>query len=275
MYAYLMILMLFCIGVVITLVSIPHIDKLLDRGGLIRQNYRGNLIPVGMGIVFIPALLINSTILLFSNVKPERITNILVLSFGIITMCLVGLMDDTLGNRNDTGLKGHFVKLFKGDLTTGAFKALVGGFVGLFVSVTLSKNPLDIIVGTLVIALATNFMNLLDLRPGRAIKVYLFIVIICLIFCSKFERELMMLILPAVVAYFYYDLKAMAMMGDAGSNILGVSMGIFIVLAFDIKVKIAVLILLIAIHVLTEFYSLTKIIEKNSILNKIDKFGRE
>ena len=159
-------------------------------------------------------------------------------------------------------------------MTTGAFKALVGGIVGLLISVTISKDIPSIILGTLVIALSTNFMNLLDLRPGRAIKVYLLAIILCLFFCSVFERELMMLIVPAVIAYFYYDIKAMAMMGDAGSNVLGISLGIFIVISFNMYVQIFVLILLILVHIVAEKYSITKIIRNNKVLNYIDEFGR-
>lgn len=164
--------------------------------------------------------------------------------------------------------------MLKGKLTTGGFKALLGGLVGLLITVSISKSISYILVGTLVIALSTNFMNLLDLRPGRAIKVYILISIIIFIFSSVFEKEVMMLILPAVVAYFYYDLKAMAMMGDAGSNVLGISIGVFIVTSFDLKVQIFYLAILVAIHIIGEKFSITKLIENNHILNYIDKLGR-
>ncbi|MDY4128442.1 glycosyl transferase [Peptostreptococcus porci] len=274
MYDYLMLLILFSLGISVTLISIQFIRQMLDNCGLVRQNYRGKMIPVGMGIVFIPPLLLNTIVLLFSNVAPERLIKILVVALGIISMSFVGIIDDAIGNRDVTGMKGHFSNLFKGELTTGAFKALIGGIVGLLISVTISKDISSIILGMLVIALSTNFMNLLDLRPGRAIKVYLFAIILCLFFCSVFERELMMLIVPAVIAYFYYDIKAMAMMGDAGSNVLGISLGIFIVISFNMYVQIFVLILLILVHLVAEKYSITKIIRNNKILNYIDEFGR-
>lgn len=274
MYTYLMLLMLFCIGIAVTLICIPMLNRMLDECGMIRQNFRGDLIPVGMGIVFIPAMVVNSVILLFSNVDSERMLSIYILLFGIMAMSFAGIIDDSIGNRNVTGIKGHFKSLFKGKLTTGGLKAMLGGLVGLLISVTISKSLSGIIVGTLVIALSTNFINLLDLRPGRAIKVYLFLIILSMPFCSNFNREIMMIILPSVIAYFYYDLKALAMMGDAGSNVLGVSLGIFVVLSFNIKVQIVWLILLILIHILTEIFSLTKIIANNKVLNYIDKLGR-
>lgn len=274
MYTYFMTIMLFCIGIAITLLSIPMISKMLENSGMIRENYRGDMIPVGLGLVFIPTLVINSVILIYSNIVPEKIIMIYMLLFASIAMSFVGIIDDSLGNRGVTGLIGHFKALFKGSLTTGAFKALLGGFVGLTLAVTLSKSIPNIIVATLVVALSTNMMNLFDLRPGRAIKAYVILAIIIFLASAKFNREVMMLIVPAVLAYFYFDLRALTMMGDAGSNVLGVSIGVFIVSSFDLPVQLVSLVLLVAIHVLTEKFSLTKIIENNKFLNYVDKLGR-
>lgn len=274
MYTYFMTIMLFCIGIAITLLSIPMISKMLENSGMIRENYRGDMIPVGLGLVFIPSLVINSIILIYSNIVPEKIIMIYMLLFASIAMSFVGIIDDSLGNRGVTGLIGHFKALFKGSLTTGAFKALLGGFVGLTLAVTLSKSIPNIIVATLVVALSTNMMNLFDLRPGRAIKAYVILAIIIFLASAKFNREVMMLIVPAVLAYFYFDLRALTMMGDTGSNVLGVSIGVFIVSSFDLPVQLVSLVLLVAIHVLTEKFSLTKIIENNKFLNYVDKLGR-
>ena len=274
MYTYFMTIMLFCIGIAITLLSIPMISKMLENSGMIRENYRGDMIPVGLGLVFIPTLVINSIILIYSNIVPEKIIMIYMLLFASIAMSFVGIIDDSLGNRGVTGLIGHFKALFKGSPTTGAFKALLGGFVGLTLAVTLSKSIPNIIVATLVVALSTNMMNLFDLRPGRAIKAYVILAIIIFLASAKFNREVMMLIVPAVLAYFYFDLRALTMMGDAGSNVLGVSIGVFIVSSFDLPVQLVSLVLLVAIHVLTEKFSLTKIIENNKFLDYVDKLGR-
>ena len=274
MYTYFMTIMLFCIGIAITLLSIPMISKMLENSGMIRENYRGDMIPVGLGLVFIPTLVINSIILIYSNIVPEKIIMIYMLLFASIAMSFVGIIDDSLGNRGVTGLIGHFKALFKGSLTTGAFKALLGGFVGLTLAVTLSKSIPNIIVATLVVALSTNMMNLFDLRPGRAIKAYVILAIIIFLASAKFNREVMMLIVPAVLAYFYFDLRALTMMGDAGSNVLGVSIGVFIVSSLDLPDQLVSLLLIVAIHELTEKFSLTKIIENNKFLNYVDKLGR-
>ena len=63
-------------------------------------------------------------------------------------------------------------------------------------------------------------------------------------------------------------------MGDTGSNVLGISIGILMVMGYTFKVRVSWLVFLVLIHILTEKFSLTKIIEKNKVLNFIDKLGR-
>jgi len=65
----------------------------------------------------------------------------------------------------------------------------------------------------------------------------------------------------------------MTMLGDVGSNILGIALGIaFVTNSFSTRV--IVLVLLIIFHIFTEKYSLTKIIENNKFLKYFDQIGR-
>ena len=274
MYKYLILFALLCIGTAIDLISIPLVRTMLISSGLIRENYRGEKIPVSMGICFVPTILVNAIVLLYCNVNLEKKVDIFIFLFAVVSMSFVGVIDDILGNRKVTGLKGHFKALLRGRLTTGGFKAILGGIVGLVVSTSISDNIIGIIIGTLVVALSANFMNLFDLRPGRAIKVFFVIAIVIFIFTNINQKEIMALMLPAVWTYFYFDLKAKTMMGDSGSNLLGISIGVFIVEFYDIKIQICWLIFMIAIHLFAEKYSITKLIEKNKVLSFLDLLGR-
>ena len=278
---------LFALGFLGTYFMIPLFKSMLVNGNVIRPNYKNEMIPVGMGIVFLPMIIINSIILGFvtlnniwfvsSSNYNLNIVWLLCLAlyiFSIMAMFFAGALDDLIGNRNVSGLKGHFKSLFKGELTTGGFKALFGGFVGLVVSVCISSSIVDIIVNTLIIALSTNLMNLFDLRPGRAIKAYLLIMIPIYITLTGYTKVFPLLILPNVLAYFNTDLKARGMMGDTGSNVLGISIGVLMALGYGIKVRLAWLVFLILMHLITEKFSLTKIIEKNRVLKFIDNLGR-
>ena len=274
MYSYIFKSIIFILGLVGTYLMIPLFKNLLVESNCIRPNYKGEMIPVSMGIVFLPMIIINGIILAFFTVDFISLSCLFIFIFGMMAMFFAGIIDDTIGNRDVSGLKGHFKSLFKGTLTTGGFKALFGGFVGLIISVSISKDIIDIVVNTLVIALSTNLMNLFDLRPGRAIKVYLVIMITIFFTLSGYIQILPLLILPNVLAYFNFDLKAKAMMGDTGSNVLGISIGILMVLGYTLKVRIVWLVFLVLIHLLTEKFSLTKIIDTNTVLNFIDRLGR-
>ncbi|MFQ9286854.1 MAG: glycosyl transferase [Intestinibacter bartlettii] len=278
---------LFALGFLGTYFMIPLFKSMLVNGNVIRPNYKNEMIPVGMGIVFLPMIIINSIILGFvtlnniwfvsSSNYNLNIVWLLCLAlyiFSMMAMFFAGALDDLIGNRNVSGLKGHFKSLLKGELTTGGFKALFGGFVGLVVSVCISSSIVDIIVNTLIIALSTNLMNLFDLRPGRAIKAYLVIMIPIYITLTGYTKVFPLLILPNVLAYFNTDLKARGMMGDTGSNVLGISIGVLMALGYGIKVRLAWLVFLILMHLITEKFSLTKIIEKNRVLKFIDNLGR-
>lgn len=278
---------LFALGFLGTYFMIPLFKSMLVNGNVIRPNYKNEMIPVGMGIVFLPMIIINSIILGFvtlnniwfvsSSNYNLNIVWLLCLAlyiFSIMAMFFAGALDDLIGNRNVSGLKGHFKSLFKGELTTGGFKALFGGFVGLVVSVCISSSIVDIIVNTLIIALSTNLMNLFDLRPGRAIKAYLVIMIPIYITLTGYTKVFPLLILPNVLAYFNTDLKARGMMGDTGSNVLGISIGVLMAFGYGIKVRVAWLVFLVLMHLITEKFSLTKIIEKNRVLKFIDNLGR-
>ena len=267
-------IVLFLLGIIGTYIMIPYFRSLLIDSKVVRPNYKKDMIPVSMGILFLPILVINGIILGYFTKDNSNLVYLYLYLFGSLSMSFVGILDDLIGNRDVSGLKGHFKSLFNGKLTTGGFKALFGGFVGLCISVGVSKDIVDIIINTLIIALSTNLMNLLDLRPGRAIKGYLFITVILFFTTLIYPKLLILLLLPSVLAYFNSDLKAKSMMGDAGSNVLGISIGIIVVLSYSFNIRISWLVFLIVIHLITEKYSLTKIIENNKFLNYIDKLGR-
>lgn len=245
---------------------------MLKENGAVRPNYRGDLIPVAAGITFPLTVMLGYTLLvLLKAAEPELLLIYLVAVFG---MSFTGFIDDMLGQRDTLGFKGHFTRLLiKGELTTGGLKALAGGFLALFVSLLCSGSLVELLLNTLLIALFTNSMNLFDLRPGRCIKVFLIIMMPVLIFTRSTILPLVPL-LGAVLAYFRYDLKAQAMMGDAGSNVLGVGLGLAVALGLQTVPRLVILVLLVVLHLYAERYSITHTIEKYRILNAIDRIGR-
>jgi UDP-GlcNAc:undecaprenyl-phosphate GlcNAc-1-phosphate transferase len=270
-------IMALLLGAVAEGVILYLLINMLQESGAVRKNYLGQTIPVSGGISFAISVLLVFLVYLLTSRYDSSFSTYLV---GIITISFLGFVDDMLGQRDTLGFKGHFGSLFRGKLTTGGFKALGGGLLAFFLALLLTdENSLfysvDIIINTLIIALFANMLNLLDLRPGRSIKAYLFfLVLIVLMASGRVNWLLIVPLLGAVLVFLPYDLKAMVMMGDAGSNVLGLTLGYYSAIYLSLPFRIGVLLFLIAMHIYTEKYSLTRTIESVPWLRAIDQLGR-
>jgi len=75
-------------------------------------------------------------------------------------------------------------------------------------------------------------------------------------------------------AYAPYDLRGKAMLGDTGSNLIGAGLGMVTAWVLPFSVQLLVVAILILLHLLTEKYSLTEVVEKNRFLRFLDRLGR-
>lgn len=259
------------LAIVFELLILRFILSLLRNTGVVRQNYRGVYIPVAVGITFPMTVLLTQTVLqLAGRTMGEQFT---VYLLGITFISLLGLLDDLLGSRDALGFRGHFSRLLRGELTTGGLKALGGGFVALYMAVQFSPSWRDLLVNVLLLALFTNLINLLDLRPGRAVKGFLLIFLV-IPTVARVQFQIYVPLVAAMLAYFPFDLKAKVMMGDAGSNVLGLTLGTMCVLGMDLPFRLGTLAFLILVHLFTEKYSLTEIIDRFAVLRYLDNLGR-
>lgn len=106
-------LILALVGFVGTLLIIPMFKKMLIEGEIVRPNYKQDMIPVSMGIVFVPMLVISAMVLAYIDRDPEHMKYLFMFLFATLSMSFAGIMDDIIGNRNVSGLKGHFKSLLK------------------------------------------------------------------------------------------------------------------------------------------------------------------
>lgn len=261
------------LGCLLALALLPFFLSLLQESGSTCPNYRGDIIPVGMGLVFVFIYLFLA-FLLFRWHSSLRVALFLL---GVVFFAFLGLVDDLLGSRSSRGLKGHFGALLRGRLTTGALKALGGGVAALLVSVvTLAgKPPWEIITAAFLIALAANTINLVDLRPGRAIKVsLLWFLILLAAFRGDGAISLLTPLMGGLCACAPRDLRGRAMLGDTGSNLIGASLGMVTAWMLPFSGQLVVVAVLILLHLLAEKYSFTEIIERNRFLRFLDHLGR-
>ncbi|MGB9803307.1 hypothetical protein [Desulfofundulus sp.] len=261
-------------GALLTRLFLPGLVGMIVEAGFVRPNFRGEVIPLGAGLVF--SLADVGCIMLLYLFLPVQL-QIFALAFclAMAAFTCLGLVDDVWGSRATSGLKGHFKNLWQGRLTTGALKALAGGALSFFLSALV--GPLVWIpVNTLTLALSVNAINLLDLRPGRAGK--------CFLLCSfvflaagwgQWPLVFLAVVTGSVLAYLPADLKARAMMGDTGSNALGAALGLTAIWVLPEWVKLTYLGLLIALHVVAEKYSLTSLIARNPLLDRLDRWGSD
>lgn len=201
-------------------------------------------------------------------------TNLFILVLGI---GLLGLIDDFFGETGVGGFRGHLGALLKGHLTTGALKAIGGGLLALLVSARLQSSVqwAPLIINALIIALTINTFNLLDLRPGRALKVFFPLFLFSLVFSLGHPFWFFSIIfLAAALVVFPSDLAGQTMLGDVGSNVLGAVIGLALVLLLGFTAKLVTLFVLVALNLVTEQRSLSELIESVPLLRWLDELGR-
>ena len=250
------------------------------QAGFVRPNFRGQPIPVGMGAalwlgLFITAggLLLLSEMLPFPWLMVQDLVVLLVVARVFLVMCL---LVDAIVFRSATGLRGHIRKfLVNREVTTGLLKAVVGVLIGIIGAWLMGADGWKLPLGGMMIALSANSVNLLDLRPGRACKgVLLSLGLVAVLSLRGLESPAFWLLLGVTLSYLPHDLQARAMMGDAGSNLLGGGVGLLIVMTCSITVTALWLGILVLFHLYAEKYSLSEAIEKNRLLRWLDVLGR-
>lgn len=267
-------------GYLLTVWTIGPLKKAFVSAGLVRTNYQGQSIPVSMGSSLWFGILFASTLFLILSqpmeLDKQMQTDIIALLVVSTCFLLVGLLDDIVGNREATGLRGHLRKfIVEREITTGMIKLVTGLISGLLGAFLLGEQGYRLLLGGLLIALSANSINLLDLRPGRACKgVLLFLAVLAVCSVRGFDSPVFWLLLAVTIAYFPEDLKARTMMGDAGSNLLGGGLGVLIVSTCTWQTILAWLGAFLLFHLYAEKYSLTQAIEKNKLLRWFDVLGR-
>jgi UDP-N-acetylmuramyl pentapeptide phosphotransferase/UDP-N-acetylglucosamine-1-phosphate transferase len=296
----------FLLALLSAVVLAPAVLRTLAMGSHTRLNYRERPLPFPFGVLIVAAALIALIPLVLlarlasSEVFHPELLPIALYALGVATL---GLIDDTLGEaraglsvasgaidqsaRPDgdsleeparpapRGWRGHARAALRGELSTGTLKA--AGSLGLALFAMsfegLSKPRWLLAVGVLV--LATNVFNLLDLRPGRAIKAFVLLGA-GLTLGSLDARPLWSLGLfaaPALVAGLY-DLRERAMLGDTGANLLGALAGLWLVLTLSGTGQLIALALLVAITLYGELRSISGFVERTPGLRALDSFGR-
>ncbi|RBP61881.1 hypothetical protein DFO66_11814 [Brevibacterium sanguinis] len=199
----------------------------------------------------------------------------------------LGGVDDFLESGSSKGLRGHLGALARGEITTGALKVIGIPVASVAAAAILGSGQdprdarfpaltaaVDTVVAGGVIAGTANLFNLLDLRPGRALKAGFLTL-------ALMEHDHGTSWVPAAgiagssAGAWTEDLAGETMLGDTGANALGAALGTMLAAGSGPRHRAAILAVLVALTLLSEKVSFTSVIEATPGLRELDAFGRE
>jgi UDP-N-acetylmuramyl pentapeptide phosphotransferase/UDP-N-acetylglucosamine-1-phosphate transferase len=191
----------------------------------------------------------------------------------------VGLYDDVVGQRPEQkaakGFKGHLAALRDRRVTSGLVK-IAGIGISALVAASLvgrarrSDRPVtDLVIDTGLIAGSANLVNLLDLRPGRALKAGIAV-------SGSLGAGDGLLTGPsaAAAALLRDDLDERVMLGDAGANSFGALIGLAAASRHGRAARLAMLAGIVGLTLASEKVSFTQVIESTPVLRDLDGWGR-
>lgn len=187
-----------------------------------------------------------------------------------------GALDDLAGDGSSKGLRGHLGAAARGEVTTGAVKVVGLAVTGVIAAALAdaeapNRSALDTLVGGAVVAGAANLANLLDLRPGRALKAT---VLASLPLLSGAGGPHAAAAAGAALGVLRPDLAGRAMLGDTGANAAGALVGTALVERTGRGGRLAALAVLTALTLASERVSFTRVIETTPGLRDLDAWGR-
>ena len=198
-----------------------------------------------------------------------------------------GALDDLAGDGSSKGLRGHLAAAGRGELTTGVIKIVGLGACGLLTARMVDRSAgrtgvTATLAGGAVIAGSANIANLLDLRPGRALKVVLLVAAPIVAgggtspspSATAASRATAAAAAGAAMAAMPDDLAGRSMLGDTGANSAGALLGTALVARAGPGGRLVALAVVTALTLASEKVSFTKVIESTPGLRELDALGR-
>ena len=209
---------------------------------------------------------------------------------------LAGYIDDVDQGAHDggkvaKGLKGHLGALAHGQVTTGVIKIAGIGASALAASAlvgskatSVSGKAADLALNTVLIAGTANLANLLDLRPGRALKATVLVATPLSYFScaaaktpaspASAQRLLASGLNAAAITALVEDLQETTMLGDTGANAAGALLGTSLAANDSWKLRLETTLGVVGLILASEKVSFSKVIAANPALNWLDQLWR-
>ena len=288
-----------------------------------RTNFHGVTVSLRGGVAMAGASVASAAVASALSDQPRAALGGVVASLG---GGLAGYIDDVDQGAHDggkvaKGLKGHLGALAHGQVTTGVIKIAGIGASALAASAlvgskatSVSGKAADLALNTVLIAGAANLANLLDLRPGRALKATVLVAAPLSYFScadaktpasgasvtsatasvtsgasgapsatpaapasasgASAQRLLASGLNAAAITALVEDLQETTMLGDTGANAAGALLGTSLAANDSWKLRLGTTLGVVGLILASEKVSFSKVIAANPALNWLDQLWR-
>ena len=275
-----------------------------------RTNFHGVTVSLRGGVAMAGASVASAAVASALSDQPRAALGGVVASLG---GGLAGYIDDVDQGAHDggkvaKGLKGHLGALAHGQVTTGVIKIAGIGASALAASAlvgskatSVSGKAADLALNTVLIAGTANLANLLDLRPGRALKATVLVATPLSYFScaaaktpasgasgaasatpaapasaspASAQRLLASGLNAAAITALVEDLQETIMLGDTGANAAGALLGTSLAANDSWKLRLGTALGVVGLILASEKVSFSKVIAANPALNWLDQLWR-
>jgi hypothetical protein len=241
---------------------------------LTRENHAGRRVPAVLGLAFVGGLLLAApATLAFSG---RRFGPVEAVTIGAVALVAgAGLLDDLLGGGAERGFRGHLGGLIRGRPTTGVLKLVVGIGSGLWLALVIGGGPARVTATTVLVAASANLWNALDVRPGRSAKWGIVALVPALPAAGDAGMGLVAgAALGAALGVLPFDLAERGMLGDAGSNPLGLVAGAGLAVILPTPWLAVAAATALLLQVAAETVTISRVVEAVPPLRWFDRLGR-
>lgn len=281
-----------------------------------RTNFHGVTVSLRGGVAMAGASVASAAVASALSDQPRAALGGVVASLG---GGLAGYIDDVDQGAHDggkvaKGLKGHLGALAHGQVTTGVIKIAGIGASALAASAlvgskatSVGAKAADLVLNTVLIAGTANLANLLDLRPGRALKATVLVAApLSYLSCAaaktpasgasdapsvkpvspasaasaqrfsgaSAQRLLASGLNAAAITALVEDLQETTMLGDTGANAAGALLGTALAANDSWKLRLGTALSVVGLILASEKVSFSKVIAANPALNWLDQLWR-
>jgi hypothetical protein len=240
-------------------------------GRLVVENYRGVRVTRSLGLVIVGGAWIATFAWSWVATAGAAAWGALA---GCVLVLAAGMVDD-FAPPGPRGLRNHVRALVDGHVTTGIVKLVIAvGTSVVVIALQPSRAGWVRVFGVVLLAAATNVWNGLDVRPGRALKVFVPIGILFVLLADVSPAPAVLGVAVAAIVALPMDLLERAMLGDGGATLLGFAAGLALYLLLPGWAVVLAALAMVGLNIVAETISFSRALDSVAALRWFDRLGR-